>query len=774
VDYTSAGEPTDWAGFSHSSSWEDLSQGIKGVFHKFIIQALAKLTTQDFLLRKLVGRGKARAEQDVPTRDSMLSFAVSSKEGGGLRPKYEPVVDSKGRPVTKDGVAVMQALPAAGYEKDIGNIFQSIFDKKINKATLKKVLPKTWSFVGILDIMNLVLSPEEKEQVMEAFVEKLFAPGAQGLYKGDPQRDLSEKNAALNYAYKVLKVSPPADLEQMRQDYVKNYRVVAEKKTTDLVDEADEPKVKAQLRQGMPHLRDLKPADFLDLIDELKSKGGRFKLANIPLNVKIDGLGARFGKDSQGKPFMGTSRTEPRYKADFLDYHKNKGTQDPVILDRAANYDKLFNEIMFAIEAIDSALGADFLVNKQVTAEMLYLPFASETPEGKLKFVGIEYDKLPQGTDLVIVPYKITDSATGQDLGSEAVQKIANLGQLGNTMFVSNRLAQTNALDVTEIINVLDNLPELSNIVQDTQGKRDRASLALRREVEAKLKPVQIALEKAIDEDPNIVGKTKLGQDYEGIVINSRLGPIKVTSQRQKDIIAQKNAARAQTKTSGKTAVVAIGSFVGHIGHQQLWDLTIKQAQALNADPYLFMGSAVGKDDPIPVADKVKTWQLMYPQYANNISAVTQEGGTLMQKIKHELINPQPGKPPRYDNIIIMVGADQAKMPIAQALMKAVNKFQGYEHVKVMLEPTARGTGMSFTQLRNSLKTGTQAEQFNIWNNAFNSGGYGAKPLPATWIKHLMQAARAGMGLTTNKTESQLKTLNQLIKEGLTAKQCKT
>jgi hypothetical protein len=32
----------------------------------------------------LVGRGKLRQEQDVPTTDSMLSFAVSSKEGGGL------------------------------------------------------------------------------------------------------------------------------------------------------------------------------------------------------------------------------------------------------------------------------------------------------------------------------------------------------------------------------------------------------------------------------------------------------------------------------------------------------------------------------------------------------------------------------------------------------------------------------------------------------------------------------------------------------------------
>ena len=514
--------------------------------------------------------------------------------------------------------------------------------------------------------------------------------------------------------------------------------------------------------------RSLKPADFLDLVDELKADGGRFKLQNIPLNVKIDGLSARFGKNAQGKPFMGTSRTEPRYTANFLDYHKEKGTTDAKILNRAANYDKLFNEIMIAIEAIDLKFGTNFLKNKQVTCEILYLPFASETPEGKLKFVGIEYDQLPQGVDLVIVPYRITDSTTGQDVpDSDAlIQQITSLDRLGNTMFMSNRLLQKGALDVTEIINLADNLDELKQIVNDTAGKRDRASLALRKEVEAKLKPVQIALEKAIDEDPNILGKTKLGQDYEGIVINSRLGPIKVTSQRQKDIIAAKNAARAsQGAKSNKTAVVAIGSFVGHKGHQQLWQLTRELAQKLGGDPYLFMGSAVGKDDPIPVADKIKTWHMMYPQYKNNISAVTQEGGTLLQKIKHELINPQPGKPPRYDNIIIMVGEDQAKLPMPQALMKAVNKFQGYEHVKVSLEPTPRGTGMSFTQLRNALKQGTQAEQFNIWNNAFNDPEFGAKPLPKSWIEHLMAVSKQGMGLK----ETKLKTLNQLIREGLQA-----
>ena len=750
-------EPTDWSKFSHSSSWDDLQAGVKGVFHKFLIQSLAGLSKRDFIERKLVGRGKARAEQDVPANDNMLSFAVSSKEGGGLRQKYEPVLDDNGQPLVKDGLPVMRARPTTGYEQDISKIFSAIAGHRIDPTKAKQLEPKFWSFVGILDIMNQILTPEEKQQATNSFIDKLFAKGAQGLYKGDPNKDANEKNAALNKLFSVLKIPVPQTLDQLRRDYYDAYKTVS----------LNEAEVKAQLRKGMPHLRDLKPIDFLDLVDELHAGGGQFKLQNIPLNVKIDGFGGRFGKNADGKPFMGTSRTEPRYQAGFVDYHKQKGTTDPEILGRAANFDKLFNEIMSAVDLVDSKLGPDFLVDRQVTCEILFLPFATKTDEGKLKFVGIEYDQLPQGVELVLVPYRITEASTGNDIphSDKIVQQLASLGQHNNVMFMSNRLVQKQGLDVTEIINPLDNLEELKRIVSDTHGKRDRASLQLRKDVEAKLKPVQIALEKAIDEDPNIVGKDNLGQDYEGIVINSRLGPIKVTSQRQKDIITQKNAAKAAARAehgrdnANKTAVVAIGSFVGHIGHEQLFDYTIKKAKQVGGDPYLFIGNAEGKDDPIPPAVKVQTWHKLYPEYANNISTVMQ-GGSLMQKVKHELINPLPGKPPRYDNIIIMVGEDRASMPIAHALMKAVNKFQGYEHVKVHLEVTPRGTGMSFTKLRNILKdpNATPEQQYAVWAQGFDEAKLGK-----SWIEHLMNLTRQGMGIVKHHPNTLEKPVN--IKE---------
>jgi hypothetical protein len=745
--------PTEWFAYSHSSHYDDMAAGIKGVFHKYINRALSQAQTSTKYVARVLKKGVKIS--DAPVTDSDYSFAVTSAQGGGMSVKYKPYMDpATGQPMEKDGVPVMQLLEPKDrdYIQNLDQQFQINFDRKRTAADQKL----QGSFVGTIQLMNKSFTTEQNEAVARAFLDILFGPGGQMITKDDPERDRDIKFAAVDAMLlggdgnAPLKVSNGKGMRQeavdMAMAYANAFKAKAAGKTP-----LAEAEVKAQLRKGMPHLRDLKPADFLDLVDELRAEGGGFKLQNIPLNVKIDGFGGRFGKNAEGKPFMGTSRTEPKYQAGFVKYHQEKGTTDPEILGRAANFDKLFNEVMAAIQMVDSKLGADFLVDKQVTCEILFLPFATQTDEGKLKFVGIEYDQLPQNVDLVLVPYRIVDAGTGEDIpdGDNVVQQIAELGQSGNVMFMSNRLVQDEGLDVTEIINPLENLDELKQIVSDTAGKRDRASLELRREVEAKLKPVQIALEKAIDEDPNIVGKDMLGQDYEGIVINSRLGPIKVTSQRQKDIISQKNAAKAAARAdqgrdnANRTAVVAIGSFVGHRGHEELWKFTRDKAAEVGGDPYLFIGNAEGKDDPIPPSVKVQTWHKLYPNLANNISTVMQ-GGSLLQKIKHELINPLPGKPPRYDNIIIMVGEDRATMPIAAALMKAVNKFQGYEHVKATLEPTPRGTGMSFTKLRNILKdpNATPEQQYDLWSQGFDEAKLGKD-----WILHLMDITRKGMGV---------------------------
>jgi len=755
--------PDEWYRFSHSSEWNDIQAGIKGVFHKYIYRAL---TSAHGSIKHQVDVKKTKTNIKPNVADNDLSFAVASGQGGGLSHKYEPYIHTDpetGQKKTHDqGVPYKRLIPS-GERKYIQKLDQQFFfffgaKPEGNDSQLQK------SFLGTLDLINKYITDNSaKENVFRAFLTLCFEPGGQMITKNDPERDQEIKFAAIdNFIQKCKLKNLRPEAIKMGKEYIDDFKEVQDYKQKNPNEKQpraalkrmkaglNEAEVKAQLRKGMPHLHDLKAVDFLDLLDELHDGNGKFKLENIPLNVKVDGFGGRFGKNAEGKPFMGTSRTEPRYQASFVDYHQKKGTTDPEILGRAQMFDDLFSEMMKAIKLVDSKLGPDFLVNKQVTCEVLFLPFATETPEGKLKFVGIHYDKLPKGVQLALVPFHAVEADSGEPVEDpKFIDSLLGVGNQGSVMFVNNRLTQKEGLDVTEIINPLDNIEELKSIVSGTAGKRDRASLQLRKEVEEKLLPIKEKLEQAIIKDPNIIGKDMLGKDYEGIVINSRLGPIKVTSQEQRNVIQAKQDAKTNARTErprgeNKTAVVAIGSFVGHVGHEQLFDYTIKKAAQVGGDPYLFIGNAEGKDDPIPPSVKVQTWHKMYPQYANNISTVNQQGGTLMQKIKHELINPLPGKPPRYDNVIIMVGEDQKNMPIAQALMKSVNKFEGYEHVKVSLEATPRGTGMSFTKLRNILKdpNATPEQQYAVW-----SQGFDVKKLGREWIMRLMELTRKGMGI---------------------------
>jgi len=750
-------QPDEWYAYSHSSHWDDLQQNIKGVFHKYLNRAMPYAqTSTKYVARVLKKSTKISPE---PVTDANFSFAVSGGQGGGLSRKYVPYMDpATGEPMTQDGIPVMQLLEPKdrAYDQSIGSHFEAFFGHKPNKQERNA----QESFIGTVGLLAKNYDDTQKTEVVNRFLDILFEKGSQMITKNDPARDRKIKFAAVDYMLEhiILPNELVGEIRDRAVEMSKNYEQEFLNKNIAKQPLA-EAEVAAKLRKGMPHLRNLSATDLLDLLDEIHDGNGSFKIQNIPLNVKVDGFGGRFGKDADGKPFMGTSRTAPRYEANFAKHHQEKGTTDPEILGRAQLFDQLFEEMMKAVELVDSKLGPEFLINKQVTCEVLFLPFATETPEGKLKFVGIHYDKLPKGVELALVPFHVSDAASGEDVknASQVIKALTGLGQQGSVMFINNALTQNGALDVTGIVPPLENIEELKAMLANKEkGINDR-----KRQVAAALQPVALALEKAIISDPNIIGKDMLGKDYEGIVLNTRLGPIKVTSAEQRQVIADKNFAKTNARTErpkseNKTAVVAVGSFIGHIGHQQLFQLTLDKAKEVGGDPYWFIGSRVGEDDPIDPSLKVQTWHKLYPNYTDIISAVDSElGGNPIQKIKHELINPLPGKPPRYDNIIIMTGQETnhkengTKSTWPSTLMKAVHKFNGYEHVKVSLEPTERGTGMSGTELRTVLKdtNKTPEQQLQVWTQAYNRGNFQAQKLPSSWIKKLMDNARKNMAI---------------------------
>lgn len=503
-----------------------------------------------------------------------------------------------------------------------------------------------------------------------------------------------------------------------------------------------EPVVQSK-RKGIVHFEQLKDLEFLDFLDEIKDSSNRFVLKSIPITLKVDGFGCRFGRDASGRPFFETSRSGPKYDSgDFYKFNVNKGITDPVVLGRAMEFDKLQTEIISLIGKIDST---NFLHDAKVHVEALYLPFADEQADGRLKFVGIAYDKLPPGIKLVMVPLFVEKSSTGEvhPFSNKIIKKLLALKKVGNAMFVSNELKQIADIDVTGYLPPLTNLDELRVMLMSSK----RALKATAKEI---LIPIKQAVADAIIKDPNILGKDILGKEYEGIVLQSKNGFIKITSQEQKDIMKKKRMIGESTET-GRTAIVTIGSFVGHVGHEFLVNHVLSRARELNADPYVYISSKVGKDDPITPELKLQTWKKLFPSQ-ENIFSLIQEGGSPVKKIEKELVT--VSNPPPYNKIIVIVGDDRYEgfkkwMEHLSQRMKNP-KFPGFEHVSFSVEGVGRGAesgsnGMSFTALRNVLADTelTDSDKLGIWCTGFNE-----KKLGRLWIKKLMNCAKENMGLS--------------------------
>lgn len=752
--------PTEWFAYSHSSHYDDMAAGIKGVFHKYINRALTHAQQSTKYVARVLKKGVKIG--DDPITDSDYSFAVSSAQGGGLSKKYKPYIDpNTGEPMEKNGIPVMQLLDTKDrdYIQNLDQQFQITYGRKRTEAD--KSLQG--SFVGTIKLMNKSFSPEQNEEVARAFLDILFGRGAQMITKDDPERDRDIKFAAVDAmllggnGIKPLNLSNGASLRQeavkMAMDYAELFK---SKKTGKSLDTEVAEDTAAEIaskpnyaRQGIKHLYnrlpdgrvssvEMKNAEFQEIAKEILENGGT--LNDFAINLKVDGAGIRFGKDQSGRPFFMTSRvTTPLYQSDvgyFTSYGQERG-QDAEQLARTRNYDA-------ALELITTS---DFIQKLPpdtiVQAEMLYNPMAEKTTQG-LKFVNIPYDPKKLGKQMTLVPFMIKQFSTGESRpDADRIKKKLISASNSNIKIISNSLEQK-GINVKNIIDPIINL--------DPKKKENKAAFDKAKQ----------ELSAVIIDNPKLAGKDALGDNMEGLVINMPSGKLfKVTSQHMKDAMAAKLAQPAPTRQGpAKTAVVAIGSFAGHRGHEELFKYTIDKAKSVGGDPYLFIGNAVGVDDPIPPEIKVQTWHKLYPKYANNISYVMQ-GGSLMQKIKHELINPQPGKPPKYDNVIIMVGEDRKDMPLANALMKSVNKFPGYEHVKVSLEVTPRGTGMSFTKLRNILKdtNATPEQQYALWAQGFDEARLGKD-----WILHLMDVSRKGMGLAESLFNSLIGS-RQIFKE---------
>lgn len=177
------GLPTSWADFSHSSEWEDLLQGIKGVAHKYLLRALNAKDLQKVLIRMKSGKEKEMMS-------ATTAFSLS-----GVRPKLEPINGPEGHE-HKGGLPVYRELATSetGFNTNLEDIFIMYFGHDPSATELKQM----WSFTGLLALIKSHFNKTQQAQIADGFANTLWGNGAQSLYRDEPEKDLEEKSMMMD------------------------------------------------------------------------------------------------------------------------------------------------------------------------------------------------------------------------------------------------------------------------------------------------------------------------------------------------------------------------------------------------------------------------------------------------------------------------------------------------------------------------------------------------------------------------------------------------
>jgi hypothetical protein len=261
-------------------------------------------------------------------------------------------------------------------------------------------------------------------------------------------------------------------------------------------------------RKTIIHFEKMKPSEFLQLCKKIKKNK---KLDSVKVSLKVDGASARFGKDNDGEFFFETGKSGLiKTPKAFSEYTMTKGGSDQQVC-RAIHYDNMFDELKA------SNIWKEFPKGTKVICEMLYNPM-SEVIGDKLKYVSIHYDADKVGKLMTIVPINIVGNYTVEKLIEQSTKDIKivspNLGTL--------------SIDLDINLDVIDTIDE---DILNSLRHRDR-------ELKAEYLTILLELKDTIAKlilDYPIIGKEKLGSDFEGLVVELEGKTFKITTKAFKE-----------------------------------------------------------------------------------------------------------------------------------------------------------------------------------------------------------------------------------------------
>lgn len=230
LPFSETGLPSEWAKFSHSSSFEDAKAGIKAVHHKYLLRALVYgISVRDDIVictTKSTYDNYTISKSKNLVNPGMMKFSV----GKGLRVAFEPLQDPEGNPVFDNGKQVFKEIPVkdSDYVTDVAEILKLSINPS-DAECLESDSKKFWSFTGLVDLIKTYVPKENWETINRKYVSMLWElkPKAQKLERYDPELDYKVKISGYKFFIDSLGLS---DLSKdLINPYYDEYRITESK-----------------------------------------------------------------------------------------------------------------------------------------------------------------------------------------------------------------------------------------------------------------------------------------------------------------------------------------------------------------------------------------------------------------------------------------------------------------------------------------------------------------------------------------------------------------
>lgn len=302
----------------------------------------------------------------------------------------------------------------------------------------------------------------------------------------------------------------------------------------------EETEVTATKRKGIQHFDQLKPLEFVELVEQLKQAGGVIPKGEATFTEKVDGFGLRFGVDKAGRPFIESSRSGPVFeKGHFENYAKSRGSEDLKI---PMAYEDLFQRITGNKELV-KLLKEYSEEGVKVVAECLYNPLGRHEDE-YVEFIATKYDKSKLGKVATLVMFEALAGPQFSEKIEKSTELLSKITKLTNDDIKFTNLPSMK----NENIELTAEIKSLEELVKDKDVK------TLLKSRKGDDKAARAALEGALDE---IKKKTlskildglqqvgAFGPEYEGVVMKLPDGSLyKFISSRFKERKKEFNAER--------------------------------------------------------------------------------------------------------------------------------------------------------------------------------------------------------------------------------------